>query len=195
MDRQQRFWKFYDASLEWKDRLLSDEQMVNDRLTMAGALSGELSRDQIAGQSLDRERSARIRMDSETSGDPIGRQIGSQTKELELDSAADDEEFVSDEFLAFIAQTRKHQLEREKRRRELARKEEDEVEYKDLSELENRTKLIASKAPELSEHLYGEQANEIYSKELKLQFAFNEFCDKYQPKFWPMIPINLSIKQ
>lgn len=190
---QQRFWKYYDASLAWKDRLLAGEQVVNDRLSIGGAMSSESSRDQMVGQSFD-QWSGQIRaVQSKTSTDPIGDQMTNQTEEL--DSTSECDESVSEEFLAFIAQTRKHQMEREKRRQELAHKEQDEVEYKDLSELENRTKLIASRAPELREDLYGEQANEIYSKELKLQFAFNEFCDKHQPKFWPMIPINLSIKQ
>ena len=187
MDHQQRFWNFYKASLDWKNRLLGNEQVVNDRLTMGA--SGDKSKRGQPVSLLDRHQQ---HADRSQIGDQA--QSGSQTNELDIDSAESDE-LISDEFLAFIAQTRLHQLEREKRKQELARKEEDEVEYKDLSELENRIKLIELKGPELREDLYGENAEEIYSKELKLQFGFNEFCDKYQPKFWPMIPINLSIKQ
>lgn len=188
MDRgQQRFWDYYNASLNWKDRLLAGEQMVNDRLTVGVALSSKLTKGQL---NIDHQPFGN-QMDRRT-GDQIGGQSDSRTTETVL--AAESEESVSDEFLAFIAQTRKHQLEREKRRQELALQEE-QVEYKDLTEVENRTKLIGLKEPEPREDLYGEQAEEIFSKELKLQFSFNEFCDKNQPKFWPMIPINLSIKQ
>lgn len=98
-------------------------------------------------------------------------------------------------FLQFIVQTRKHQLARDQMKKELALKEEFEIEYKDIVEVETKDKLIHSKGPELREDLYGEKADEILNKELKLQFHFNEFCDKNQPNFWPNLPINLNIKQ
>ena len=181
--QQQRFWNFYNASMDWKDRLLKGEQAVGDRLTTSAALIRKSAGDPPGNQFGVRKIGL----------DRTDRQTSNRTDELDL-AAESEEESVSDEFLEFIVQTRKHQLEREQQRRELARKEA-EVEYKDLTELENRVKLIALKEPELRENLYGEDAKAIYSKELKLQFGFNEFCDKYQPKFWPMIPINLSINQ
>lgn len=116
-----------------------------------------------------------------------------QSIDFDLKSESKDEE-MNEEFIEFILQTRKHQMKRDKRKQELVRQE-NEIEYRDITELENKTKLIESKNPELREDLYGDRAKEIYLKELKLQFNFNEFCDKYQPKFWPLIPINLNIKQ
>lgn len=99
----------------------------------------------------------------------------------------------NEEFLNFIIETRKHQLERDRRRREETIKESNEVEYRDITDLEIRANFRNLKEPELRKDLYGDRSEEIYSKELKLQFNFNEFCDKNLPNYWPLIPINLKI--
>ena len=181
---QQRFWNYYNASLDWKDQLLSKriDGLKFDNEFIDQVINGEKSEVELITDVQSNEKClTKKTAEQHSTGEPG----------TELLEPSDE---INSEFLEFIVQTRKHQLERD-RRKELARRKADEIDYKDIAELEARHKLVDLKEPVLCEDLYGEKANEILQKELKLQFNFNEFCDKYQPSFWPQIPINLNIKQ
>jgi len=126
------------------------------------------------------------------------------------DSNSDDSDLldISEDYLKFVMQTKRHQLER-KRLREMRLKYNERVEYVDISQTDqfftkscapiknsnNETneemKDIFNQRNEKMFELYGEDYNLIQGMEAALQLNFDRLCDRFQPKFWPIVPIRM----
>lgn len=111
------------------------------------------------------------------------------------------------EYENFIAQTRKHQAERN-REKASTKEEEEEIHYQDVSridmnndvEIPERSDPIdkpsaAKKREQYLIELYGDDRNS-YEHIRSIEMSMDEyFCDKkkqLQPQFWPVMPINMK---
>ncbi|XP_054163206.1 gem-associated protein 8-like [Oppia nitens] len=141
--------------------------------------------------------------------------------EIRLDSDNNEQE-VTDEYLEFVLQTKRHQLER-KRLKEKRQLYNERVEYIDISRLESfsrrsiapkksnknvksgnkmdtnegtdcRVKSDHDLKREKMHELYGEDYNMIQGMETAIQLNFDRLCDIHQPKLWPIMPIRMNKK-
>jgi gem associated protein 8 len=124
---------------------------------------------------------------------------------------------ISEDYLKFVIQTKRHQLER-KRLRQMRLKYNERVEYVDISQTDqfftkscapvkshkndknhknhnndtnDKIKHISDDRNEQMLQLYGEDYNLIQGMEAALQLNFDRLCDRFQPKFWPIVPIRM----
>lgn len=142
---------------------------------------------------------------SQNDSNNLTDQIMLDLRNLDLDdkyllmAVEEDESEMSSEYAQFIAITRKHQKERKKFKKEQAEQLQ-RTEYKSITQIEiqqritNQEKEIrASNAVRFDTHaqMYGAMAKKIANQESQLQCEFNEFCDQYQPSFWPVMPLRI----
>lgn len=114
---------------------------------------------------------------------------------------------MSEEYLQFIRETRKHQSEWEKVKRERLNGKYGQIEYIDVSKIDTavnkvnapiknkNSAMINAKKDQEMKTLYGEDCNMIKGMEAALSFNFNRLCDLHQPNYWPIIPIRLRLNQ
>lgn len=111
------------------------------------------------------------------------------------------------EYLEFIRQTRQHQKERERMKKEQLRANPEsalESYYTDVSQVNTLVADNVVEAPKRSDHLsqakrneqdlvnlYGNEAyDKIRSMEMDIDSYFRQKCDEHSPVYWPAMPIN-----
>jgi hypothetical protein len=135
------------------------------------------------------------------------RSVSAAKKEKKEEAATEEEaeEFISDEYLQFALETRRHRKEREQLRVEKA-KAADRVVYKDISQVTRswrpskvpgRGEQASSSSKSLSHMIcmYGPDGGpKIAAQEARMQAKFDQLSDLHQPKLWPTIPIKINFK-
>ncbi|XP_077637739.1 gem-associated protein 8 isoform X2 [Lonchura striata] len=102
---------------------------------------------------------------------------------------------ITEELRQFFAETERHR--EELRRQQQLEAEDPYVEAdQDLHRRVERSVEPPTERPgerRMAEmkKLYGAEAAKIQAMEAALQLTFDRNCDKKQPKFWPIIPLNL----
>ncbi|XP_067297667.1 gem-associated protein 8 [Pseudorasbora parva] len=104
---------------------------------------------------------------------------------------------ISEELRQYFAQTERHKQELKKQQQMEAEQHESYVlADQDLHRVSWRSSLPPSERPgerrtaEMKK-LYGKDAAKIQGMETAMQLTFDRNCDKKQPKYWPVIPLNL----
>lgn len=131
--------------------------------------------------------------------------------EASLDSDENDnnlDESTNAEYLAFIKETRKHQMERERSKQERLMSQPElafEPYYTDVSQINTLVADNVVEIPERSDQLsktqkrtqelidlYGgqEKYEKIRSVEMEIDGYFSEKCKELSPSYWPAMPIN-----
>uniref|UniRef100_A0A8C2GHT1 Glycoprotein M6Ba n=1 Tax=Cyprinus carpio TaxID=7962 RepID=A0A8C2GHT1_CYPCA len=144
-------------------------------------------RDRTTGREEERENEA-------TDSDSETEEESSDESQIECDVSNMD---ISEELRQYFAQTEQH-------RQELQKQQQMEAEQQDsyvladqvLHRVSWRSSLPPSERPgerrtaEMKK-LYGKDAAKIQGMEAAMQLTFDRSCDKKQPKYWPVIPLNL----
>ncbi|XP_049325526.1 gem-associated protein 8 isoform X1 [Astyanax mexicanus] len=104
---------------------------------------------------------------------------------------------ISAELRQFFAQTEQHREELKKQQQMEAERQEDYVlADQDLHRVSWRSAQAPVERPgerrsaEMKK-LYGKDAAKIQGMETAMQLTFDRNCDRKQPKYWPVIPLNL----
>ncbi|NXX82699.1 GEMI8 protein, partial [Urocolius indicus] len=131
-----------------------------------------------------------------------GREDADEDSEMEEDSESEGEiEYdlsdmeITEELRQFFAETERHR--EELRRQQQLEAEQQYVEAdQDLHKRMERSVQPPTERPgerRMAEmkKLYGAEAEKIQAMEAAMQLNFDRNCDKKQPKYWPIIPLNL----
>ncbi|KAI2668472.1 gem-associated 8 [Labeo rohita] len=132
--------------------------------------------------------------DNEATDSDSEKEESSDESQIECDVSNMD---ISEELRQYFAQTERH-------KQELKKQQQMEAEQHDLYVLADqdlhrvswRSSLPPSERPgerrtaEMKK-LYGKDAAKIQGMEAAMQLTFDRNCDKKQPKYWPVIPLNL----
>lgn len=110
-----------------------------------------------------------------------------------LGSGESSQQVINLEYLEFIEQTRRHQLEREKaKKKELAEKlssQSDEY-YLDISQVNTLVEDNLVEPPQLDEPEI--ERREQSPLEMYIDEQFRLKCGELRPSYWPAVPINLK---
>lgn len=102
---------------------------------------------------------------------------------------------ITDELREYFAQTERHKEERRRQQQLDAERLSDYVNADHgLYYNQQRTVEPPSEKPDERRKaemkvLYGENAPKILAMEAAVQLSFNKYCDRKQPKYWPVIPL------
>ncbi|NXD06712.1 GEMI8 protein, partial [Nothocercus nigrocapillus] len=104
---------------------------------------------------------------------------------------------ITEELREFFAQTERH-------REELRKQQQLEAEYEEVyvdaghdfhmktgRSVQPPTERPGERQMAEMKKLYGDRAAKIHAMETAMQLNFDRNCDKYQPKYWPVIPLKL----
>ncbi|KAM8820548.1 gem-associated protein 8 [Eudromia elegans] len=104
---------------------------------------------------------------------------------------------ITEELREFFAQTERH---REELRKQQQLEAEHQEVYVDASHdfhmktgrsVQPPTERPGERQMAEMKKLYGDRAAKIHAMETAMQLNFDRNCDKYQPKYWPVIPLKL----
>ncbi|XP_048053031.1 gem-associated protein 8 isoform X2 [Megalobrama amblycephala] len=129
-----------------------------------------------------------------TDSDSEMEEESSDESQIECDVSNMD---ISEELRQYFAQTERHRQELKKQQQMEAEQHDSYVlADQDLHRVSWRSSLPPSERPgerRTSEmkKLYGKDAAKIQGMETAMQLTFDRNCDKKQPKYWPVIPLNL----
>ncbi|XP_060234716.1 gem-associated protein 8-like [Meriones unguiculatus] len=123
-------------------------------------------------------------------------------KVRELESDSDNEvEYdlsnmvITEELRQYFAVTERHREERRKQQQREAERLDDYV-YADHGLYYNHHRSVEPPSERPGERrlaemkqLYGKSTSKIMAMEAAVQLSFNKFCDRKQPRYWPVIPL------
>ncbi|KAI4882061.1 hypothetical protein NFI96_028319, partial [Prochilodus magdalenae] len=131
---------------------------------------------------------------SEEEGQEEDDSVSSEESEMECNVSNMD---ISAELRQFFAQTERHKEELKKQQQmEAERQEAYVLADQDLHRVSWRSAQAPTERPgerrsaEMKK-LYGKDAAKIQGMEAAMQLTFDRNCDRKQPKYWPVIPLNL----
>lgn len=144
-------------------------------------------KDRTTGREEERENEA-------TDSDSELEEESSDESQIECDVSNMD---ISEELRQYFAQTERHKQELKKQQQMEAEQQDSYVlADQDMHRVSWRSSLPPSERPgerrtaEMKK-LYGKDAAKIQGMEAAMQLTFDRNCDKKQPKYWPVIPLNL----
>ncbi|KAL6481553.1 hypothetical protein MHYP_G00096330 [Metynnis hypsauchen] len=136
------------------------------------------------------------REEEEEQEDPESEEESESSEESEIECNVSNMD-ISAELRQFFAQTERHREELKKQQQmEAERQEAYVLADQDLHRVSWRSAQPPSERPgerrsaEMKK-LYGKDAAKIQGMEAAMQLTFDRNCDRKQPKYWPVIPLNL----
>lgn len=185
---------------------LNNNQFINDRNYYNNENNGseDVHKNKLSVNTNERKRRVvESKMDSLEAIDENESNYYNNEECVESDDSNDSELLdISEDYLKFVIETKRHQSER-KRLREKKLRYNDVVEYVDISQIDSfvhkssapkkfvKHQDINAKRNEQMFELYGEDYKLIQGMEAALQLNFDRLCDSYQPKCWPIMPIRM----
>lgn len=186
------FWKNYTIANEWI-RSHGVEPIL-------GNLTGTVSPGglvELGNVSMD---TSRLQEDEELVEDVTKEEIVSK------EDIISEEDIVSKEYLEFVAQTRRHQKERERlrARKWKSKHSKNEPVYQSITSVDSV--FERSQAPMRGrerdnsmlqklqmQQWYGSRSEEIESLEASIQADYDQFIESRSPSFWPETPLRMDI--
>ncbi|XP_030636393.1 gem-associated protein 8 [Chanos chanos] len=195
-----RYWQHYHQAMSWYQR---HRRAYRKALEAAYGLAMDLPppaampryADWHEGERVGRGQGEQVRTRDQVSDEGTDSESEEEEEsEFECDVSNMD---ISEELRQYFAQTERH-------REELKKQQQMEAEQQgtyvladqDLRRVSWRSALPPSERPgerrsaEMKK-LYGKDAAKIQGMETALQLSFDRNCDRKQPKYWPVIPLNL----
>ena len=187
------FWKNYTIANEWI-RSHGVEPIV-------GNLTGTVSPGglvELGNVSMD---TSRLQEDEELVEDVTEEEIVSK------EDIVSEEDIVSKEYLEFVAQTRRHQKERERLRARKSKKKRgknNEPVYQNITSVDSVFERSEAPTRESGsdnsmlrklqmQQWYGSRSEEIESLEASIQADYDQFIESRSPSFWPETPLRMDI--
>ncbi|XP_037061506.1 gem-associated protein 8-like [Peromyscus leucopus] len=147
----------------------------------------------------------------QSSGQPLCDSSRTQASTREDEALHEDEEMESDsdnevecnlsnmeiteELRQYFAETEKHREERRRQQQLDTKRLENYVNadhglyYNHHLSAEPPSEKPGERRQAEMKHLYGDSALKILAMEAAVQLSFDKYCDKKQPKYWPVIPL------
>ncbi|EGV98470.1 Gem-associated protein 8 [Cricetulus griseus] len=146
-----------------------------------------------------------------SSGQPLYSNSRTQTSAREYEAPQEEEEIESDsdnevecdlsnmeiteELRQYFAETERHREERRRQQQLDAERLDDYVNadhglyYNHHRSVEPPSEKPGERRQAEMKRLYGDSAPKILAMEAAVQLSFDKYCDKKQPKYWPVIPL------
>ncbi|NWX91642.1 GEMI8 protein, partial [Nothoprocta ornata] len=127
--------------------------------------------------------------------DPVAEE-GAESEEEVIECDLSNME-ITEELREFFAQTERHREELRKQQQLEAEYQEEYVDadhdfhMKTGRSVQPPTERPGERQMAEMKKLYGDSAAKIHAMETAMQLDFDRNCDKYQPKYWPIIPLKL----
>jgi gem associated protein 8 len=205
------FWNHYNHCNEWLQQ--NGHQIIEFSDHFSDDYNNSLNECNISSFDVSKDTNISHKHKVETKMDELevideNECKNNENKDNDIDSDDSDLLDISEDYLKFVMQTKRHQLER-KRLREMRLKYNERVEYVDISQTDHfftkscapiknsknytnhKIKHISNQTNDQMFQLYGEDYNLIQGMEAALQLNFDRLCDRFQPKFWPIVPIRM----
>ncbi|TRY59043.1 hypothetical protein DNTS_006175 [Danionella cerebrum] len=192
-----RYWQHYQMAMDWHQRHKRAYHRALEVAFLQGLHSCQLSSEQRYSDWHGEEswrNYCRTTRAKETTCSDTERVDSSDESEIECDVSNME---ISEELRQYFAQTERHRQELKKQQQMEAQQQDSYVlADQDLHRFSWRSSLPPSERPgerrsaEMKK-LYGKDAAKIQGMETAMQLTFDRNCDQKQPKYWPVIPLNL----
>ncbi|NWJ00204.1 GEMI8 protein, partial [Crypturellus undulatus] len=206
-----RYWKHYDVAMRWMHK---HQKAYRRAMESSCCFPWQPSAAPPSSRYSDWDGNNHAELRGRSAGySPCGRvpcHGGARGEDAERDSATEEgseseEEIecdlsnmeITEELREFFAQTERH---REELRKQQQLEAEYQAEYVDASHdfhmktgrsVQPPTERPGERQMAEMKKLYGDRAAKIHAMETAMQLDFDRNCDKYQPKYWPVIPLKL----
>ncbi|XP_051558542.1 gem-associated protein 8 isoform X1 [Myxocyprinus asiaticus] len=198
-----RYWQHYQQAMSWHQR----HKWAYRKAMEAGYVQALYSTypsaiqrysdwhaDETWGNSNRASGTDKKRENETTDSDVETEEESSDESQIECDVSNMD---ISEELRQYFAQTEQHKQEL-KRQQQMEAEQQDSyvLADQDLHRVSWHSTLPPSERPgerrtaEMKK-LYGKDAAKIQGMETAMQLSFDRNCDRKQPKYWPVIPLNL----
>lgn len=174
LKHQVAYWKSKAIALEYENKLLHDIIRKN------------------CGNLLAREDNTPISCSDNEETEELASNESENELEQEENQEVDEEgDFeVSEEFIQFLRENKKFRDDAKRERERL--KAEQNVEDKNIKDMEALPVADAENPHEKLQRLYGDGSDRIAALESSLRSQFISFCDREKPMYWPNIPFNFN---
>nr|XP_005168438.1 gem-associated protein 8 isoform X1 [Danio rerio] len=202
-DVYSRYWQHYQQAMNWNQkhkrayRSALEAGYFQTLYSMNPSATMQCYSDWHGNECLKNSHRDRLKEKREneiTGSDSEIEEESSDESQLECDVSNMD---ISEELRQYFAQTERHRQELKKQQQMEAEQQDSYIlADQDLHRVSWRSTLPPSERPgerrtaEMKK-LYGKDAAKIQGMETAMQLTFERNCDKKQPKYWPVIPLNL----
>ena len=176
-----RFWRHYDASMEW----------LRLHLTVMNEVTAEFD-----SRAAPKRRKCRSNDSLDASASAAEARADDETGEKSAEDEAEDSSSLNEELLNFFETSRKH---REARDREVSERKYENLENLMISSRESAvnagadTSEVFERRLKHLKELYGSEWTKIHGMEMALQSGFDRFASQSDVRLWPNIPIRIKL--